>query len=338
MGISHDVMVARIGLNSAAMADPDARVPLDTMRQLWHELSAEMAQPDFALRLSTLTHPSTYGLVGHLVMTCSTLGEALAMLQRYFGLLTDDGLFELCRNGSNVRIQLTLAPVEDILAWRCALEWSLGSLLACARTLTREALQPLEAQFNYPAPAHLSAYRDTFQCSLKFSALHTSLEFPESILTQPVFSSDRSLQPLLQSRVEDQVRTLTEHTSMAEKVRAFLRAATHGQNLNVSHAAKALGVSVRTLARRLATEATAFQTLHDEHRRETCCRMLAQTDHPIEEIAFLAGYSELSTFHRAFKRWTQKAPGEYRKVSRHNSPPVNHVTGAPGKGSSSPGS
>lgn len=104
--------------------------------------------------------------------------------------------------------------------------------------------------------------------------------------------------------------------AMTDKVRALLRHAIHGQAPDVAKAANALDVSVRTLARRLATEGTSFQTLHDAQRQETCCRLRARSGYTIEEIAFLAGYSELSTFHRAFRRWTQKTPAEFRKESR----------------------
>lgn len=315
-GVNTDAMRARLGLAPIAMTEPDVRVPLDMMRRLWHELLRETARPDLALQLSTRAHPSAYGVVGSLVMSCPTLGESLAMLQRYFGLLTDDGLFETRRSEGAVHIRLTLAPVEDQLAWRCAAEWTLGSLLACFRTLTAEPLRPLAVELPYAAPGHAVAYRETFQCPVRFGTRRTALILHESDLTRPVHSADRSLQPLLQARAEDQSRARNESASMAARVAIFLRAGRPGSMPNVTETAKALGVSARTLARRLAVEGTAFQRLSDAHRRALCCRMLSQSAYTIEEIALVAGYSELSTFHRAFRRWTRKTPARFRAEAR----------------------
>lgn len=316
LGVKSDALVARLDLKAGDWANPDTRVPLDTMRRLWHELLQETARPDIALQLSTCAHPATFGVVGQLVMSCTTLGEALRMLQRYFSLLTDDGLFELRPVGGNTRVLLTLAPVEDVVAWRCAVEWSLGSLLACSRALIQEPLRPLLARFNFAAPEHQRAYREVFGCPLKFESPQAALELHSSDLARPVFSADRGLQPLLEGRAENQVRALGERASTAERARAFLHALPPGRTATVAEAARALAVSVRTLARRLAAERTSYQGLLDEHRRQTCCRLLSQPGYTIEEVAFLAGYSELSTFHRAFKRWTRQTPAEFRRAAQ----------------------
>ncbi len=312
VGVNADVMLARLGLDPRIMTEPDVRVPLDTMRQLWHELLRETARPDLALQLSSGVHPSAYGVLGNLVMTCANLGESLAMLQRYFGLLTDDGLFEVHRSKGTVRLVLTLAPVEDQLVWRCAVEWSVGSLLACFRALTAEPLRPLAVELQHAAPEYAASYREVFQCPVRFGTPQTTLILHESELARPLRSADRSLQPLLQERAEVQSRAHRESVSMAERVRVFLRTGKPGRTPNVREAAQSLGVSVRTLARRLAAEESSFQILLDAHRRQLCCRMLSQLAYTIEEIALVAGYSELSTFHRAFKRWTRKTPARFR--------------------------
>ena len=315
VGVKTDAMLARLGLDPKSMTEPEVRVPLDAMRRLWHELLRETGRPDLALQLSTRAHPSTYGLVGNLVMSCSTLGDSLAMLQRYFGLLTDDGLFEVRQHSGGVRILLTLAPVEDMLAWRCAVEWSIGSLLACARALTAEPLRPLASEFQYAAPTHAAAYREVFQCPTRFGARHTALTFHEDDLARPVASADRSLQPLWQGRAEDQSRSRGKSVSTAHRVESFLHAGSPGQIPDASETARSLGVSIRTLARRLSSEGTSFQSLLDAHRRQLCSHLLSQPAYTIDEIALLAGYSELSTFHRAFRRWTNKTPVQFRRES-----------------------
>ncbi|MEZ4653285.1 MAG: helix-turn-helix transcriptional regulator [Candidatus Eisenbacteria bacterium] len=72
-------------------------------------------------------------------------------------------------------------------------------------------------------------------------------------------------------------------------------------------------VSVRTLQRQLAAEGTTFRDLLDQLRHELAIRHLESSRHAIGEIAFLLGFAEVSTFHRAFKRWAGKSPSEYRR-------------------------
>jgi AraC-like DNA-binding protein len=312
-GVNVDAVALRLGLNPEAMGNPDTRVPLDLMRQLWSELLAETGSADVALRISATLHPSMYGLAGSLIMSSGTVGEAVTLLQRYFRLLADDGLFELQTQPASTWILLTLAPIEDKEVWRCAVEWSLGGLLASLRSLTREPLVPLRVSFSYPLPACEQSYREVFQCPLEFNAARTGIHLRSKDLNLPVLTANRSLQPLLLSKAEDDIRLLDEHASVADLVKALLRSSPLGQSPDVARISARLALSGRTLARRLAAEGTSFQALQDEYRRDTCCRLLAQPGYSIEEIAFLAGYSELSTYHRAFKRWTEQTPAEYRK-------------------------
>jgi AraC-like DNA-binding protein len=243
------------------------------------------------------------------------------MLERYFNLLTDDGFFELRRSGGGVRIQLALLPVADHLAWRCAVEWSIGSLIASIRALTAEPVRPLLAEFQYDAPEHAACYREVLQCPVRFAARHNALVLNENDLERPIASADRSLRPLLQSRAEDRQLVQGQSATMTERVQVFLRARPAGQTPNVRETAKALGVSVRTMARRLESEGTSFRTLLDLYCRDVCCQMLSQPAYTIEEIALVTGYSEMSPFYRAFKRWTDKTPAQFRReTSRGVSP------------------
>ena len=118
---------------------------------------------------------------------------------------------------------------------------------------------------------------------------------------------------MLQERAEDPSRALGESVKMRERVEVFLRTGSPGLTPDVREAAETLGSSVRTLARRLAVDGTSFQILLGAHRRQVCFQMLSQSVYTIKEIALVAAYAELSTFHRAFKRWTHKTPARFRR-------------------------
>lgn len=169
------------------------------------------------------------------------------------------------------------------------------------------------ASFSYPAPDCVRSYREVFQCPLEFACGQTGIHLRSSDLDRQVLTANRSLQPLLMSKADDDIRLLDERASVADQVRALIRDTPPSSSPDVTRISAKLALSRRTLARRLAAEDTSFQALLDEHRRGICCRLLAQPGYSIEEIAFLAGYSELSTYHRAFKRWTGRTPAEYRK-------------------------
>ena len=172
------------------------------------------------------------------------------------------------------------------------------------------------AQFSYPEPAHGDEYRHIFHCPLAFDATETALTFSKRFLSAPVIRDRSEMRRFLRTSPADLLSRPDESNTYTARIRALI-----GRDLSRSlpdfeSIASELGTSPQTLRRRLKQENTSFQELKDLLRRDMAIYYLSRPDLAINDIAFKVGFTEPSTFHRAFKKWTGVTPGAYRDGDR----------------------
>jgi AraC-like DNA-binding protein len=124
--------------------------------------------------------------------------------------------------------------------------------------------------------------------------------------------ADANLARLLDRHAEGLLKHVVQHASPAERLRVWLVEVLSSGNPSVASAARALHMSVRTLHRSLQQEGTSFRELIDQLRQEQAATLLANPRYSVAEVGFLLGFTELSSFSRAFKRWTGKSPAAFR--------------------------
>jgi AraC-like DNA-binding protein len=179
--------------------------------------------------------------------------------------------------------------------------------------------QPAEligAEFSYPEPAHGDEYRHIFHCPLAFGADETALTFDKRFLNAPVIRDKSEMRQFLKTSPADLLSRPDESNTFTGRIRALI-----GRDLSQSlpdfeWIAAELNTSPQTLRRRLKQENTSFQEIKDLLRRDMAIYYLSRPDLAINDIAFRVGFTEPSTFHRAFKKWTGVTPGAYRVGER----------------------
>jgi AraC-like DNA-binding protein len=150
------------------------------------------------------------------------------------------------------------------------------------------------------------------------------MHVPVAVLELANPRADATLVGLLDRYTSALLQRQPPLTTVSARVRAWLVEA-HGAGVPTARqAAKALAMSERTLHRRLEQERTTFRKLLDQFRHEKAVALLASRRYSIAEVAFLLGYSELSAFYRAFRRWTGKSPAELRDETPKVSPAASH--------------
>lgn len=168
---------------------------------------------------------------------------------------------------------------------------------------------------NYPCeqqPAASDAQR-LFQAPLQFQAHWTGFGFDARWLSLPVVQSPQSLAEFLRSAPSGLLVRYRDQTSLADRVRRTLRRQLDDPNCTLERVAQSLSMTPQTLRRHLQAEGTGFQTIKDDLRRDVAIELLAQPQLTLIDIGQRLGFSEASTFHRAFKAWTGLAPGAYRQ-------------------------
>ena len=312
---------AKIG--PQALNDPDDRLPGTVMGRLWAAAADQTGDPDLGLHLGAHVRPDALSLVGFVMLSASTLGQALADLARYFCLFTEgvEPTFDPGGDGRSASFEMAVEPDTWSyidLAPRHPTECMLASVVSFARALTGRRLPVLAVEFAHPAPATgTDAHRAAFGVAPVFGAPRYRLAFEPAALRWPVATASPQTLEALEWEADllvDQLRGDVQHRTAAA-IAVRLR----GSVPTLADVAADLALGERTLQRQLQADGTSFRAVLDDVQCALACRLLTRTPSTLHEVAFLLGFSEPSAFHRAFKRWTGATPLGYR--ASHAPPP-----------------
>ena len=305
-GLARDGLLQKSGLSAAQLDDPDARIATRSMTRLWQALIDELDDPFLGLHAAQTVSVTQMGLVGYTMQHSASLGDALGRLSRYQRILSEAVRFQLKTHGNEFEVSWITHP--SLVSLRAPVEVSMTLLLRAARELTGEQINPLRVEMPAAQPDDLSEYRAEFGCPMLFDTEGSSMTFAASHLELPTIAPDETLVGYLDQLAEIAASPLDANKdSTSTAVRRTLWSLLPSGRPSVWHTAREMGVSVRTLQRRLGEEGSSFSAVLDGLRRDITEELLGEGDRSVADIAFLLGYSEPSAFHRAYRRW-QKTP------------------------------
>jgi len=312
-GVEPDAILQAAGIAPEIFTDPDGRVAAPKAGALWEEALRVTGDPNLGLHMAERRSRGSAGLFDYCLHAAPTLGDSLQRACRYFRLLHD---------GIALALEVGAGPVATLrvdmppLIPRAIPELILASFVVGIRASGDHDWAPLEVRFVHGPPADEGEHRRIFRSKISFSASMYALRIHQADLAAPTSGADPGLLAVLDRHAEDLLQRLPQQGSFVDEVRAAVAKELCGGNPGVEPIAQRLGVSSRTLHRRLAERSITFKALVDELRRELAIGYLDQGDRAIGEVAFLLGYSETSAFHRAFRRWTGNSPTQHRTESR----------------------
>ena len=313
-GVDVARLMAEAGFEPAWLHDPDARMPLAVESRLWDSAVRHTGDAAFGLHAAAGIRPGTFQVLDYAVRTAPDLGTALERLVRYNRLVHDLARFDIQHVPGAVRI---VHRFEHAVQQPCrhAVEFTLASLIVVAAQISAQPVAALGVEFAHTPPEDETAYRAVFGVSPRFGALVSCLVLSDDLLARPIPSADPELSRIVTGHAESLLAEQEILPSLSERVRQELsRGLVHGMH-SLERVAGALGMSGRTLQRRLAAESVGFTDLLDDVRRTLALQHIANARLSLGEIAYLLGFSEPSAFHRAFKRWTGMTPRAARQRS-----------------------
>jgi AraC-like DNA-binding protein len=195
---------------------------------------------------------------------------------------------------------------------RCVAEFLMAGTMRMLRAFGSGRGDLQKARFEHRTPPYHNLYSTIFEGKERFADQETSLEFAAHLLDRPHLHSNPALQTLIRAEVEQRLARVARPISLVDRLRVYLRNQPAARVPDMAIAAQDLGVSVRSLRRRLSEEGLSYRVLTQELQRDQACAMLRNSDFTLQGVAYALGFADAASFHRAFKRWTGVTACEYR--------------------------
>ena len=311
-GIDPDALVTEGGLSPGVFANPDNVVPFEALCRVAALAAMRAQMPDIGLRACTGAGLRALGTVGYLMAHSETVGRGLAALREYLH-VHDQGatpFFSCDETTALLGYEIVGPEVPG------ADQVTFGAL-AIAANMLRELCGPSfrvqEVTIAYRAPAQTALFRSFFNAPVRFGADRSAIAFDARWLAAPIPDADPYLREILAERIRSEMALAGE--THVDRIRRVVRSLVAGGRFGVDDAAAALSIDRRTLARRLHRHGIRFRDVLDEARHATARRLLQTSELSIAEIGATLGYSDTTTFSRAFRRWSGTSP----RACRHSS-------------------
>jgi len=291
----------------------DVAIGARASEELLAELAGLLGEPFLALRLPAELPLRQYGLAELAARASVNVGDAMGRLAKYAPLIHPALACELAVGVEEGRwVQRTPAHPRGV--GRHVHELGLAFVVTHLRAGAGADLTPARVWFAHARPPELASLHAFFGTrALDFGAPDSGLVFAARDLAMPMREGDARLAATVEKLADAAVRAQPREVALRPRVATQLRALLPDR-ATVDEVAAALRMSPRTLQRRLEEEGTRFTDVLETVREEMARSLLAETELPLAEVSYRLGFADLATFSRAFKRWTGKPPGTWRRA------------------------
>lgn len=311
-GFNADAVCRRAGVDPHLHAHTSERIGGAAMAALWQEAIAESGDPDLPLHTSVAFEPGALDIVGYVMLSSHTAGDAVRRGARLIRLLNDGLALDVDHAPHRTTIRLRVLAQSDplfVFTSRHVVEAILVGTVHQLRLLTGQALVPDAVRMTHAEPPQGgSEHARLFGIAPRFSADENAIDLRTGDLDLPLRSANPALLAAFDQHATTALAALDSRASLVGRVNQELVTQMKGEAPTITMVASALAMSARHLQRGLAAEGTTFQVLLDDARRELAVRHLSAPNATVAKVAWLVGFSEPSAFHRAFRRWTGHSP------------------------------
>lgn len=308
-GVARGALLAQAGIAPEELTAE--RWPIDHITRLWRAAVHCTQDAGFGLKAGAGVGPASFNVVSYLLQSAPTLRAALALVQKYQRLISDGGRFQTITGPEACWV--VYHPRQGALAFSPhQIESVLAAVVVFARWVTGSALRPQRVQLSQARIGPLAGYREVFQCPVDFEQAFSGVLLANAQLDAPLPQANAQLAQAHQQQAAARLAALSRQDGLEQTLRMWIASQLQGQAPARAQAARALGLSERTLARRMRAEGLSYSALLDGVRRDAALQAVAQTTRALSDIALALGYAEPSVFTRAFRRWTGATPGQWR--------------------------
>lgn len=293
-------------------SDPRAAGGVDI--QHWNHMLSTVAHllndPLLGIHVGQTISVRHLGVLGSVLLACNNLEAALVRLERYLRLVFD--VLPMHRREGKGWVEI----VWDTSEYRPGSfvnETGIVAMVQFCRDLVFGTVNPIQIDFDHECPADPAPYEKFFGCPVRFGQAEVVMRFSMDVLAIQLKSPDPTLITLLEQHADRLLAELPSHYEVVEQLRRIISRELRESEPNIERVGAKLGLSPRTLQRRLQETGTTFRDELNLVRHELARSYLRDPRLQITEIAMLLGYSEHSAFTRAFKEWSGQTPLQARR-------------------------
>jgi AraC-like DNA-binding protein len=311
-GLSREHLMAAARLDERMRADPDARVSIMAYVILWRELMTGLPGVAVPIELVRALDTGALGILGQVAVRADDVEQASLLVERFMRL--PDTAFRVSRIERGELVGLSFGHLPQVEAMRFPLEVMVGVGFRALHHATGGALALREVTFKHEAGYPRAAYEELFGAPVRFGADETALWLPREALATPLASRDPMLRRFLETHAQQLLESLPPRVDpIVGQIREAVLAELATSGADLTRVARRVAMSKRTVQRRLEEAGVSYQDLVDEVRAALARRLLRDRTRSIIDVAFELGYADLKGFYRAFRRWTEMTPAEFRR-------------------------
>jgi AraC-like DNA-binding protein len=307
----------RAGLESGDLTNPDRRVPLIRYLELLEICADLLADSQFGLKFGAQYEPRHAGVVGNIALASRTIGDAFETIGRYLPTMVDATVHgvEVC-DGIVFAYSYYIDPL--MMSYRQKADWAIAFACNLVRVGLGDPLwTPQEVLLPQLAQETLTERRTRAEImgdNIRVGHPWAGIRFDARLLKRPMATADVMIEGMMRHYGDLRLAALPEQRGEIEQLRREIaRVVVKGEG-GIEQLAKATGTSVRTLQRRLKDAGVNYSDLQNDVRKTLALNLLENETLALAEIAFSLGYSEVSAFNHAFRRWVGHSPRDYRRL------------------------
>ncbi len=311
-GVGREELLRGTPLDPADLAG-DARIDFADFALLQARALDLTGDEALGLHIGERASEAAFDLVAHLIVHAPTLREGVELCLRFQRMFADDAELSLHEKDATAAIHMDF-PRTSPRADRMHAEFVMAGLLRMIRALVGSRAVARAVRFEHARPDHHAEYARIFGGVERFRQKVTGIAFDADLLDRPQLHYQPELHEVLRSQAERKLDRLTRGVTLAERLKQHLVARSPlGQAPDMTSIARDLGMSERSLRRRLSEEGTSYKAIVNEAFGKAATWLLSDSKRTIQETAHAMGFSDPTAFHRAFKRWTGMTPKQYRE-------------------------
>ncbi len=311
--INIENLLSQQGIKLELLNDNEQKISGEVFQQLLARLINLADDELFGLHTAKFVEANSYSVLGYISMNCQTLGEAISKIPAFEKLVGDMGTTSFEQEGDCFKISWSCL-YQDPLVSRHMIDNCLASWLNFAHYLANKKTAPIKVYFkrNTPAIKQQLEYQKLFDCPVLFKQKTNSIFFEKRLLNYPLKRGNKQLLTTLESHANQQLKSLNSFQDIIVYTEELIR-----QNLTTGlyhqqNIAEFMGISSKTLQRKLRAQTTQFQVLLDKIRLELAINKLKYSGLKQAQISHQLGFNEPRSFYRWFRKTTGLTPSQYR--------------------------